>query len=201
MEEIWKDIEGYEGLYQVSSLGRVKRLCKPKYGDHILKGAPDRNGYLRVRLYRNGEGSSIYIHQLVAKAFVPNPRGLNTVSHLDETRDNNVASNLAWATQKENANMPMFKKRLSERLKKDLIEGDIRNKHIAALSKAWRKGADNHSSKSVVQFDVNGNIIAEYPSQLEASKKTGISNNRISSCCLGNNKTAGGFIWKFKTKD
>lgn len=103
MGEIWKDIEGYEELYQISNYGRVKSL--PRNGtilsSRILKPGRDSNGYLFVNLHRNNIAKHCSIHVLVAKAFVPNPDNKPTVNHEDGDKTNNVFSNLTWATYKE----------------------------------------------------------------------------------------------------
>ena len=100
MKEIWKDIKGYEGLYQVSSFGRVKRVTTGR----ILKGSNDSIGYLLVILYKNNIGSTKKIHRLVAEAFIPNPDNKPQVNHIDEDKTNNIVSNLEWMTAKENSN-------------------------------------------------------------------------------------------------
>lgn len=98
--EVWKDIEGYEGLYQVSSWGRVKRLNTGR----ILKGRKNTNSYLTVGLCKNGEQKDYLIHRLVAQAFIPNPHNKPQVNHIDENKENNHAENLEWVTAKENNN-------------------------------------------------------------------------------------------------
>lgn len=100
MEEIWKDIKEYEGLYQVSNLGRVKRVTTGR----ILKGSKDRGGYLVVNLSKNNSGSMKKIHRLVAQAFIPNPENKAEINHIDEDKTNNMLSNLDWMTRKENNN-------------------------------------------------------------------------------------------------
>lgn len=92
--EIWKDIEGYEGLYQVSNYGRVKSLNKRK--GRILKPAKDKGGYLRVALHKQGTQKHYKIHRLVAQAFIPNPQNLPQVNHKDENPTNNTVQNLEW---------------------------------------------------------------------------------------------------------
>ena len=96
MEEIWKDIEGYEGLYQVSNLGRVKSLGVDKWHKgRVIK--PQFDGlkhYLFVQLYKNKKSKRFNIHRLVAKAFIPNPNNLPQVNHKDEVKTNNNARNL-----------------------------------------------------------------------------------------------------------
>ena len=100
MEEIWRDIDGYEGLYQVSNKGRVKSL---KYGkERILRPGWKTGGYLFVILCKNGNQSKQRIHRLVAQAFIPNPNNKPQVNHLDENKKNNCVDNLEWATAKEN---------------------------------------------------------------------------------------------------
>ena len=99
MEEIWKDIEGYEGLYQVSNLGRVKsleRIYKNRKSFSITN-----KGYYRMPLYKNGKQKCHHIHKLVAKAFILNPENKPTVDHIDRNKQNNCVDNLRWATYKE----------------------------------------------------------------------------------------------------
>ena len=99
MEEIWKDIEGYEGLYQVSNLGRVKSLRR----NIILRQGITRNGYEIVNLYKN-KSKYFLIHRLVANVFIPNPNNYPIVNHKDENKLNNCVDNLEWCTQKYNIN-------------------------------------------------------------------------------------------------
>lgn len=113
MIEIWKDIEGYEGLYQVSNLGRVKTLKKEWLAHHtailtheekIIKPYPSHNGYLRVALSKDNKYHKFPVHRLVANAFIgKQPTPQHTINHKDFDRQNNRVDNLEWLTQKENA--------------------------------------------------------------------------------------------------
>ena len=100
--EIWKDILGYEGLYQVSNLGRVKSL---KYGkEKILKPRKNTKGYLSIKLYKNGLKKTYYVHRLTAQTFIPNPNDLTEINHKDEDKENNRVENLEWCDRKYNNN-------------------------------------------------------------------------------------------------
>ena len=99
MEEEWKDIANFEGLYQVSNSGRVKSLPKVGSGGHngiILSQSKD--GYLLVYLYANRKKVACKVHRLVAKAFIPNPNNFPQVNHKDEIKDNNCFTNLEWCS-------------------------------------------------------------------------------------------------------
>lgn len=100
MKEVWKDIEEYEGLYQVSNLGRVKRVTT----ERILKGCRDSKGYLQVNLCKQGCVSKKLIHRLAAQTFIPNSENKVEVNHIDENKTNNRVDNLEWSTRKENCN-------------------------------------------------------------------------------------------------
>ena len=158
MTETWKAIAGYEGLYEVSDLGRVKSLkfCKEK----ILKPQKTRDDYLQVDIYKDGKVKHSKVHRLVAEAFIQNPQGLETVNHKDEVKTNNVASNLEWMSR-----------------------GD--NKRYSA-------------NKSVQMFDKKtGELLATFPSLMEAERVTGIHKSNISECCNGKQKSAGGYSWRY----
>ena len=106
MDEIWKDIEGYEGYYQVSNKGRIKgiRLVYQYTEERILKPFSNQKGrgYLKVKLIKNGTGKYAYVHRLVAQAFIDNPNHYTEVNHKDENPKNNTVENLEWCTRSYN---------------------------------------------------------------------------------------------------
>lgn len=118
MEEIWKDIEGYEGLYQVSNIGRVKSVRK----NIILKSQIASNGYERVVLSVNNISKDYSVHRLVATAFISNPNNYPIVNHKDENRTNNCVGNLEWCTQKYNVNYGTGNKRRARSQSKKVLQ-------------------------------------------------------------------------------
>lgn len=175
MKEIWKDIEGYEGLYQVSNFGRVRRFYK-NGKVRILKPLSNKKGYLRVNLRKDNLLKTLSIHRLVAQAFLPNPNNLSQVNHKDEDKTNNNVSNLEWCDAKYNLNYGSRNEKASIKLK-------------------------NHQklSKVVIQIDKNTNVVINiFPSIREAERQTGFSNAHIQKCCKGKYKTTGGYKWEYK---
>lgn len=172
-KEIWKDIKGYEGLYQVSSYGRLRRLKnKEKY---IIEGRKNKKGYLRVVLKdKNGVEKEFLKHRLIAQTFIPNPYNKPQVNHENGIKDDNHIYNLSWVT-------------------------DLENK-----LHAWRNGIMKPhkiidiTPKTVIQYDLNGNFIKEYKTMFQAGKETGVDVRYISACCRNKQKTAKGYIWKYK---
>lgn len=127
MEEIWKDICEYKGIYQVSNCGRVKRLAYEiknpaprangsvlKFKEHLLTPRKITHGYLSIMLYKKGKPKNYKIHRLVAQAFIPNPDNLPEVNHKDEDKTNNCVDNLEWCTHKYNSNYGTRPKRIGE---------------------------------------------------------------------------------------
>lgn len=174
--EIWKDIKGYDGLYQISNLGRVKSLERYRKGnggsltivkETILKQSKNNKGYYRVELCKQGIRKPFSVHRLVADAFIENSHDKPEVNHIDEDKSNNNADNLEWCTSKENIN-----------------HGTHNQKS------ATTRGKD------VQAYDSDGNLINEYPSMCEAQRQTGIPQQNISRCIYGKCKRAGGYVWK-----
>lgn len=181
--EYWRPIPGYEGLYMVSNLGKVKsvsRWAKSKGSgkrfvkERLLKldlGQDKR--YFTVNLSKNGKVKHFYLHLLVWEAFNgPIPEGM-VVNHIDENPKNCCLDNLMLCTQKENCNWGDRNNKISQKLKNSIC------------------------SKPVLQFSLDGIMIKKYPSLKEAYRETGIFFTNISACCSGRGKTAGGYIWKY----
>lgn len=183
--EIWKDVPGYAGIYQVSNLGRVKSLSRLVYRKNgqiakikgrILSHGTDRYGYHIVVLC-NGKKETKTVHRIVAMAFIENAYNLPEIDHKDGNRGNNKVENLRWVTRKENANNPISKLRYSQTAKK------IRNYEV--LMRAVKQIRD-------------GKVIAEYKSMREAERQTKISHSSIKKVIVGKLKNAGGFQWEYK---
>lgn len=178
MNEIWKDIKGYEGLYQVSNLGRVKSL--KRYVNHsgnskrivyerILKPVVDNTKYYVVSLWKNNIHNRVHIHRLVIEAFIPNLDNKPFVNHIDGNKLNNCIDNLEWCTPKEN-NIHAYKMEL------------------------------NNSKRKVNQYDLKGNFIKTWNSIKEANEY--YKTTHISECCNRNakRKKSKGFLWEYAIK-
>ena len=181
MQEIWKDIKDYEGLYQVSNLGRVKRITfinnkTVKTTNRILSnGKSDKNQYIQLKLSKDGSKKDIYLHRLVAQAFIPNPNNYSEINHIDGNKRNNCIANLEWCSHKTN----------------------IQHAHNTGLIKL-KYGKDNSASKKVIQYDLFMNEIGIYESTLDVERKLGYSHSGIADCCRGRTKTSHGYVWKYK---
>lgn len=122
--ELWRPISGYEGLYYISNLGRVKSEITHK----ILKPRNSTHDYDRVRLYKNHKPKEFFVHKLVAQAFIPNPNNYPQVNHKDENKVNNCVDNLEWCTHKYNMNYGTCQKRKSEKLKGIPLSEEVKQK-------------------------------------------------------------------------
>lgn len=102
MQEIWKDIPNYEGLYQVSNMGNVRSFHNRYKNKTLIKPCATSKGYLSVSLCKNHSQKAFNVHKLVAELFIPNPKNLPCVNHIDENKTNNTVSNLEWCTYQYN---------------------------------------------------------------------------------------------------
>ena len=144
--EVWRDIIGYEGIYQVSNKGNVfsiERMVQGREcGGITLKPKHRRDGYLHVGLYRNGKMKNKLIHRLVLEAFVENPNNLPEVNHKDEDKANNNVENLEWCTSRYNTNHGTLIERISKKVRAVNVEtGEV--VEFNSTQEAGRKGYDN----------------------------------------------------------
>ena len=206
-KEIWKDIQGYEGLYQVSNLGNVRSVDRTivdslgrehPYKGQILKPMLVAHGYLEVNLSKGDKRKPVNIHRLVAKEFIPNPHNLPEINHIDENKQNNAAYNLEWCTSKYNANYGTRNERvMCARMKNSKWQKAIQD-HTRKLGKRYGRINGLNNSKPVLQYSVDGKFIKEWVSMREVKRELSIDNCSIARCCNGKQKTAGHYIWKFK---
>lgn len=180
MEEIWKDIDGYAGLYQISNFGNLKSI---KNGNNKLIKLQKYQRYYRNNLWKNGAYQTFSIHRLVAKAFIPNPNNYPVVNHIDGNKLNNNVNNLEWCTQSHNC-------KESHRL----------GLQIPGInSHKFPKGMIPYNVKKISQYDLDGNFIKTWDTIKSAaiSLNNGKYTSSISLCLSGKSKTAFGFIWRY----
>ena len=176
MEEIWKDIKGYDN-YQISSLGNVRKITKNGF-THIKcsprgsqKTSKTKEKYMGVTLSKNGTRKGFSIHRLVAEAFIPNPNNYPLINHINGIKDDNCVCNLEWCTIKQNIQHAY----------------DVLNMR-------------NHYG-SIKQYTKEGEFIKEYDSVREASRELGIHFGNIVKCANKQRNVAGGYVWRFNSDD
>lgn len=172
--EIWKDVVGYEGYYEVSNLGNVRSVTRVKKGKQ-LKALERQHGYLGVQLWGKGGNArgfkAFSIHRLVAEAFIPNPNNYPEINHIDEDKTNNRVENLEWVTHKQNMNWGILQE--------------------------TRKGRKSHRARPIIQYDLKMNPIAEFESASDAGRKLDMDFRNIQNALYKGHKSCG-YYWKFK---
>ena len=168
MKEIWEDVKRYEGLYQISSFGRVKSFKRKN--SRILKPFFNKDGYLNVELRdsTSNKRKIISIHRLVALAFIPNPLNKPQVNHIDEIKTNNNILNLEWVTQKENMNHGTRIERVTKKLSIPVTGVNVETGEVVEFPSVKEAGRNGFTSTNILGV-LNGN--AKYHKGYEWYKK------------------------------
>jgi hypothetical protein len=189
MKEVWKDVPGYEGMYQASNTGKIKsltRIVNSSYGSKmritgkIKKLCQKPNGYVYVGLSKNGETRSYRVHRLIAMAFIENKSNLSDVNHKNGKKNDNRLSNLEWCSPSQNS---IHAYEMNLRKSPNYWEGKF--------------GALHNLSKAVEMRSKEGIIIKTFASIREAERITGIANQNITKCLKGKRASAGGYRWEY----
>ena len=174
MTETWKEIPGYEGLYEVSDLGRVRSLDYNRTRKtKIMKLRNDGRGYLQVQFYKDGISKNMKVHRLVADAFIPNPNNFPIINHKDEDKSNNRHDNLEWCTQKYNANYGTHTRRVKE-------------SYIA-----------NGNNRPIDVYDMKGTFLKTFNCSNEACVELNVNRRSLYSVCQGVVKSSKGYRFAF----
>lgn len=185
MEE-WRDIPGFEGYYQISNQGRIRSAYSANHFQGLYNfktytyGGKLVNGYRYINLIKPGKKKCYLVHRLVGFAFVPGYHKGLMIDHIDTNRENNTATNLRWVTFKGNAANPITLGRMT-----------IANKRNAL------RGEKNVNAKKISQLSLSGVYIQSFGSVMDASVNLKIPYKRILHCVNGEQKSAGGYLWKY----
>lgn len=177
MNEIWKDIKGYEGFYKISNLGNIKSMRQGK----ILKPQDNSRGYLRIHLKSDNTEKVFFVHRLVAEHFIEKKEGNNIVNHLDCNPHNNNAENLEWTTFKGNS---QYMQKLG------------RNKRTTEWIKRLTETQRRVNGKKVQGIALKGTQVLNYEG-VNDTRKDGFQPSCVSCCCNGKRLTHKGFVWRF----
>lgn len=195
--EVWLDIQDYEGVYQISCYGRIKSLPRTKRGGNfvyptkIIKlylGEAPKNNYYIVVLQKDGVKSTKRVCRLVASAFIDNPSKLPQVNHIDEDTHNDTVWNLEWCTASYNNSYGKHPKKISKAAKERTRTGKCFD----------GSNYQGNIIAPILQYDLDGNFIREFESIKEAREKY---SSRVQDCLSGKITQASGFQWKYKTDD
>lgn len=185
-KELWKPVLNFEGIYEVSNFGKIRRISYDnlmyKHKNKIpyyIKSRYDKDGYVRYTLCNGKILKQVFAHREVAKAFIPNPDNFPVINHKDCNIKNNNVDNLEWCSITYN------------------------NRYIKKMGRTnYCYGKKHPFSKTVLQLDRNGNLIQEFESTGDVQRKLGISSSQIRACCNPNSrvKTVHNFIFKYKNQ-
>lgn len=203
MEE-WRSVVGYEGIYEVSSEGRIKSInYYGKCGERIRSCSIRSDGYVSIHLNKDGKGKTKLVHRIVAEAFLPNPNNLEMINHKNEDRSDNRVENLEWCSRSYNQ---LYSIKLHEE-RKMLFAKNFKGRNGKAVSSFTIKGIPHTHKRKVIQKDKEGNVIKIFNNPSEASAETNIDSGKIIGACNRNTRenpirkraksTAKGYIWEY----
>lgn len=182
--ELWKDVKGYEGLYQVSDSGRVRNST-----GQIRKQTLNKNGYLYVNLCKGGKIHNYSVHRLVALAFVETDNERLTVNHKNEIKTDNRSCNLEWMTLNENLRYGTHDQRMRENRKGKAAGPEHFN--------YGKFGANSHTHKGrVIGISKESGNVVEFPTAADAARALKISSGQLCDTLRGKYKTCGGYYWR-----